>query len=136
MKIDTRGALAAAAIILALSAAGLSPAAGRNELPVLSRLEPGLYELRSLDGHGRMAPVCLGDPGQLAQLRHRQRGCAREIVAQARSQLEIRYHCPAGFGQTTIRVETSRLARIESQGVDGGMPFGFRAEARRVSACH
>jgi hypothetical protein len=39
------------------------------------------------------------------------------------------------MGHSTIRVETPRLVRIESQGVDGGMPFEFRAEARRIGPC-
>lgn len=135
MTFERRSAVAAAAVLIASSAAGLAVAAGSGELPVLGRLEPGLYELRSLGSGGRLAPVCLGDRGALVQLQHRQQGCSRELVSQTASSVEVRYNCPAGFGHTAIRVETSRLARIDSQGVDNGVPFGFRAEARRVGPC-
>jgi len=122
-----------AAIILAgLAAAGSSAA---TELPVLGRLESGLWQLRSLDGPSAVGAVCLGDPGLLAQLRHRREVCTRSVVATGQDMVEIRYSCTAAFGQSTIRAETSRLARVESQGVDNGVPFAFRLEARRVGPC-
>jgi hypothetical protein len=133
-----RNTAAAAAAVLAVCAgavAGSRARAANGELPVLGRLESGLWELRNLDRGGRFAPVCLGDRALLVQLQHRGLSCVRSIVTQGRDALEVRYNCPAGFGQTTIRVETPRLARIESRGVDGGIPFEFRAEARRVGAC-
>jgi hypothetical protein len=71
----------------------------------------------------------------LVQLQHRRAGCTRSVVAQARDRVEVRYACPAAFGQTTIRVEGARLARIDSEGIDNGVPFGFRLEARRVGRC-
>ena len=132
MKLTIGRASAAAAILAACAAA---TAASQTALPVLGRLETGLWELRNLDGGGNFAPVCLGDRALLTQLQHRRAACARNIVAQGRDTIEVRYNCPAGFGQTTIRVETPQLARIESQGVDNGVPFGFRAEARRVGGC-
>lgn len=125
----------AAIILAALAAAAAGAAAPRTELPVLGRLEPGLWQLRSLEGGGAMGSICLGDRGQLAQLRHRGQRCGRSVVASARDMVEIRYNCRAGFGQSVIRAETSRLARVESQGVDNGVPFAFRVEARRVGRC-
>jgi hypothetical protein len=132
MPFSMRRAVLAAAI--ALTSAAVAAASG-SVLPVLDRLDAGLWELRNLDGAGSFAPVCLGDPNALVQLQHRRATCSRSIVARTRDQLEVRYNCSAGFGQTTIRVEGRRLARIESQGVDNGVPFGFRAEARRVGDC-
>ena len=105
------------------------------ELPVLGRLEAGLWQLRSLEGGRRLAAVCLGERWLLAQLRHRRTGCTRTLVGRSRDRIEVRYSCPGAFGQTSIRVETPRLARIQSQGVDNGVPFGFRVEARRVGPC-
>ncbi|HEX8645175.1 MAG TPA: hypothetical protein VF702_14795 [Allosphingosinicella sp.] len=128
-------ALAAAILVSAAAAAGVAAAASGSALPLLDRLDSGLWELRNLDGRGRFEAICLGDPGALVQLQHRRASCTRSVVAQTRDQLEVRYSCPAGFGQTTIRIEGKRLARIESQGVDNGVPFGFRAEARRIRAC-
>jgi len=118
-----------------LSAAAAAAAATQTELPVLGRLEAGLWQLRSLEGGGALGAICLGDRGQLAQLRHRALDCRRSVVASGRDMVEIRYTCPAGVGQSTIRAETSRLARVESQGIDNGVPFAFRIEARRVGAC-
>ena len=121
------------ATVLAASAA--AAAATQVELPVLDRLEDGLYQLRKLDGGGNLAAICLGDRGALVQLQHRGLACRRSVVGRGPDRVEVRYNCPVGFGQTTVRVETPRLARIESQGVDNGVPFGFRAEARRVGPC-
>ena len=129
-----RGA-AAIAFAVSVAAAASGAAATQNELPVLGRLERGLWQLRNLGGGGSLGAVCLGDPAALTQLRHRGRSCQRSVVARTRDSIEVRYACRAGFGQTTVRVETPRLARIEGQGVDNGVPFGFRAEARRVGAC-
>ncbi|HEY0013007.1 MAG TPA: hypothetical protein VGB79_09165 [Allosphingosinicella sp.] len=137
MVFAKRSVAAAGAVMLVLSAAAATAAgqASRARLPVLGRLEPGLWELRNLGGRERFAPVCLGDPAALVQLQHRRTACTRAVVARARDTLEVRYNCPAAFGQTTIRVEGPRLARIESEGVDNGIPFGFRLEARRVGRC-
>ncbi|HEX8191330.1 MAG TPA: hypothetical protein VF552_00375 [Allosphingosinicella sp.] len=139
MIFANRRAAAAGAAILILSAAAAAGVAAAQPpggaLPVLGRLERGLWELRSLGGTARFAPVCLGDPAALVQLQHRRGGCTRSVVAQSRDRLEVRYNCPAAFGQTTIRVEGPRLARIESEGIDNGVPFGFRVQARRIGRC-
>ena len=127
-----KGGAGGAAFAVLLSAAAT---AAQHDLPVLGRLETGLWELRNLDGGGRFAAICLGDRGALTQLQHRRVACERSVVAQGQDTVEVRYNCPAAFGHTVIRVETPRLARIESQGIDNGLPFGFRAEARRVGDC-
>lgn len=127
------------AALLLVAAAGTFAAGAAAQrgggMPVLGRLESGLWQLRNLDRGGDLAAICLGDRGLLAQLQHRRTSCTRTVVAQAQDRVEVRYNCPAAFGQTVIRVETPRLARIETQGVDNGVPFGFRAEARRVGPC-
>lgn len=128
-----------AAAAFAVTASVAVPAATRVDgaASVLGRLESGLWQLRPLDGRRNPpAPVCLGDPEQLAQLQHLRRNCGRRLVAAARDSVTLSYECPSiGSGHTTIRVETSRLARIESQGLDNGIPFAFRAEARRIGPC-
>lgn len=137
MTIGRRGAAAAGAILLLSAGAAAAQAyASGAALPVLGRLEGGLWELRSLQGRVSFDPICLGaDKGTLVQLQHRRASCGRTVVAQSRDRLEVRYNCPAAFGQTTIRVEGPRLVRIDSEGVDNGIPFGFRVEARRVGPC-
>lgn len=129
-----RQARAAAFAAAVLAAGGGSALAFASSSP-LARLEPGLWQLRSLTGEAAPAPVCLGDPALLAQLRHRGLACRRNTVSQAQDRIEIRYDCPAAFGHSAIRVETPRLARIEGQGIDNGVPFEFRLEARRVGPC-
>jgi hypothetical protein len=127
------------AAALAVAASAAAPAGSRVEgaAPVLGRLEHGLWQLRPLDGRRSPQPsVCLGDPEKLAQLQHVHRNCSRRLVASARDSVTLSYECPAiGSGHTVIRVETPRLARIESQGLDNGVPFAFRAEARRIGPC-
>lgn len=138
MHLTERAARAGAATILAsvaAAAAGVAAGASQAELPVLGRLEGGLWQLRSLEGGGSFGAICLVDRGEMAQLRHRGLACRRTVVGQSRDTVEISYSCAAAAGQTTVRVETPRLARVESQGVDNGVPFGFRAEARRVGPC-
>jgi hypothetical protein len=136
MVFGTKSAAAAGAVILLLSAAAAAAQASGAAFPLLGRLEPGLWELRSIGGgRAQFPPVCLGDPAALVQLQHRRPGCTRALVAQGRDSIEVRYSCPAAFGQTSIRVEGARLARIESEGIDNGVPFGFRLEARRVGRC-
>jgi hypothetical protein len=131
-----RGARAGAVILLALAGAAVAgAAASQTGGPVLGRLESGLWQLRSLEGGAALGAVCLGDPAILGQLRHRGLSCRRTVVGQGQDSVELHYNCPAAFGQTAIRVETSRLARVETQGVDNGVPFAFRAEARRVGPC-
>lgn len=130
-----RGARAGAVIVTVAVATAAGSAATQLHVPVLGRLESGLWQLRSLEGGGSIAAVCLGDPLVLTQLRHRGEQCRHTLVGQGRDSVELRYNCRAAFGQTAIRVETPRLARVETQGVDNGVPFAFRAEARRVGPC-
>jgi hypothetical protein len=48
----------------------------------------------------------------------------------------VQYTCRGkGYGRTHIRRETGRLVQIDSQGIAGGLPFEFSAEARRVGDC-
>jgi hypothetical protein len=70
------------------------------------------------------------------QLRHRSAPCTRLIVADGERDAVVHYTCPAsGYGQTALRVETPRLAQIDTQGIIDNRPFALRAEARRVGPC-
>lgn len=128
-----------AALLFALIAtASASAAIGAGvKLSALSRLEPGQWQLRDLDDP-RAAPqsLCIADPILLMQLRHRTAPCTRLVVADSNRAATVHYTCPAsGFGQTALRVETPRLAQINTQGIVENRPFAFRAEARRVGPC-
>lgn len=129
-----KGAFRAGALALAVAAA--APLWSHATM-VFSQIESGRWELRDMDDERRLlASVCVGDPMLLMQTRHGAAACGRTVVAVNGESATVRYSCPGnGFGQTTLRLETPRLARIDSQGVYRGLPFGFRAEARRVGTC-
>ena len=58
------------------------------------------------------------------------------MVQDNNSEVIVQYTCRGkGYGRTHIRRETSRLVQIDSQGIAGGLPFEFSAEARRVGDC-
>ena len=107
---------------------------GRERLH--TRLETGLWELRGGSGNARIGTICLGNPILLTQPRHGAAPCTRDVVAADADSMTVNYTCPgAGRGRTTLRFETPRLVQIDSQGLDRGMPFALRAEARRVGPC-
>jgi hypothetical protein len=62
--------------------------------------------------------------------------CSRYVVEDGADKVTVQYTCRGnGYGRTSIRRETAGLLQIESQGVAGGLPFQFKAEARRIGAC-
>lgn len=128
-----------ALLTLAVAAAVAGPALSQRAggIGALSKLQPGLWQLRVLgNGSGRPAPVCLGDPTVLAQLQHRSSACSRLVVGQDAEQATVHYTCPAGgYGQTILRVETPRLVQVDTQGIADNVPFAYRAEARFVGSC-
>lgn len=136
MGIGTARRALIGSLALALAAA---PSASQRPAPlsVLSRLEPGLWVLRDRDGSRSLPSICLrGDRELVMQIQHGQAACTRLVIASDAKGATVHYTCPgAGFGRTSVRVETPRLLKIDSQGVHEGAPFAFRAEARRVGAC-
>lgn len=131
----TGRALAALGGLLILAAPALTQ--NRVGLSALARLEPGLWQLRDLDGGDtRPQSLCVADPAILLQIQHRNSPCTRLVIANDRNSATVHYTCPAsGFGRTSVRVETPRLAKIETQGISENAPFVFRLEARRTGAC-
>ena len=104
------------------------------DLEALSQLERGRWQLR--DSAGQPRSICLGDPTVLIQLEHGAISCEQEIVRSDKGGATVHYTCPGrGFGHTSIRIETPRLARIDTQGLIDGRPFSYRAEARKVGNC-
>lgn len=104
------------------------------DLEALSKLEKGRWQLRDAAGESRS--ICLGDPVALVQLEHAGISCDQEILASGKGNATVQYSCPGhGYGHTSIRVETPRLARVDTQGLADGRPFSYRAEARKVGTC-
>lgn len=130
-------ALGRAFFVLTLGVAAAASAAAteeRTSLPALAMLQPGLWQLRA-EGEPTLN-VCVADPYALIQLRHKAGGCTRLVIANEKASATVHYSCPgAGWGRTTLRAETPRLARIDTQGIAENAPFAFVAEARRIGPC-
>ena len=124
------GALAAA---VALATAPLEAQA--PELAMLDSLSKGAWNLRIRDD-GSQQRICVRDGREFIQLRHRQPGCSRIVVQDGADEVVVQYTCRGnGYGRTSIRREGNSLVQIRSQGIQGGTPFSFSAEARHSGSC-
>lgn len=122
-----------AAMGVALLAASPAVPQRGESLTALSSLEAGRWQLRDLDS-GRTSSLCIGNRRVLMQIRHAGQ-CAWTVIGNDARDATITYTCGDGSGRTALRVETPRLAQIDTQGVVGGVPYAMRAEARRVGSC-
>jgi hypothetical protein len=115
------------------------PAETSADVPVpvaLASLQPGQWQLRSLEGGGAVKTLCLGDPRVLLQLRHGTTPCNRIIITNTATQAIVHYSCAgAGNGRTSVRVETPRVIQVESQGIADKAPFDVAYEGRRIGNC-
>lgn len=131
VNISLTRAAAALGAALALGASALP----QTQLTALGRLQPGLWQLRDYSA-GTTSSLCVARRDILIQLEHRGADCARTIIANDANSATVHYSCAgADFGRTTIRVESPRLATIDTQGIARNAPFAYRVEARRVGAC-
>lgn len=121
----------------AIAGAVLVLAAGAAQAPsfvAFNAVERGQWQLREVGGPARA--MCVTDPSVLFQLRGRGGNCSRFVIENAATSATVHYTCPgSGHGRTTIAVETPRLMRIDSQGIDSGAPFAIEIEARRTGTC-
>jgi hypothetical protein len=107
-----------------------------GQLQALSAIEAGLWDLRSTSGRDAGRSMCVTDPAVLLQLGHPGRACSRFPIVNQPKNADVYYSCAgAGQGQTRLRVETSRLVQIETQGFLYQDPFSFSFEARRIGDC-
>ena len=118
---------------LLLPAQAVAPA----DLPALAKLEPGKWELTNPASPGAKPDfVCLGDPIRLMKVEHNGLSCPHEVVESGPNGGSIHYVCAGnGFGRTTVRVETPRRVKIDSQGMASNRPFAYKLQARRVGPC-
>jgi hypothetical protein len=120
----------------ALVAFAMPVLAQKPALAMLDRLESGSWELRLREPGGDVQRVCLRDGRGLIQLRHQGDACERLIINDGANEVTVQYTCRGqGFGRTHIRLETARLAQIETQGIADGLPFAYNMEARRIGDC-
>jgi hypothetical protein len=124
--------LISVALLGALPAYALATA----DLAALSRLERGRWQVRDLDARVVRESICIGDATLLARIEHLRAPCTLEVVESEPAGGTVRYSCPGrGFGHSTLKVETPRLAKIHTQGISDNRPFSYRAEARRTGPC-
>lgn len=127
--------LSAAMLAVPAAAAGYPATAQAPELPMLSSIERGLWQLRYRSGTGPRN-ICVRSGQELIKLKHGGSDCSRFVVENGAKQVTVQYTCQGnGYGRTSIRKETASLVQIDSQGISGGMPFELSAEARRTGAC-
>lgn len=136
----TGGKVRLATAVIAATVLGTAalPASGqRAPLAMLDQIEPGQWELRQRDASNGVAErLCLRDGRAFIQLRHPQQQCERFVVSDQPGDVVVQYTCHGrGYGRTHVRKESGRIVHIESQGIAGGLPFNFVAEARRIGEC-
>ena len=124
------GAMAAAMVDAASPLEAQAP-----ELAMLDSLSKGAWNLRIRDD-GSQQRICVRDGREFIQLRHHQAGCSRFVVRDSSDEVVVQYTCRGnGYGRTSIRREGNALVQIQSQGIEGGTPFSFSAEARHSGSC-
>lgn len=122
---------------LAVLVMAAAPAAGqRQSLVMLDRIEAGQWELVARDGSRARERVCLRDGRRLIQWRHPASSCEKLVIEDSATEVTVQYTCRGqGFGRTSIRMETSRLFQMQTQGIASGLPFDFAAEGRYIGPC-
>ncbi|KEQ54335.1 DUF3617 domain-containing protein [Sphingobium chlorophenolicum] len=125
----------AAAMAMMVAGSVVQAAGPAQRLP--KGLEAGQWELRERGGDGAVRKLCISNLSQLLQSRHAGNSCKSFTVSDAANRLVVTYECgAAGNGRTDLRIETSRLVQIQSQGIADGAPFAFALEGRWLGACH
>ncbi len=102
---------------------------------MLNGLSAGMWDIR-IRGEETHSKLCVRTGRELIQIRHGNANCSRAVVEDRPNRVTVEYSCGgSGYGRTTIRRESAQLVQINSQGIQGGLPFYFNAEARRVGSC-
>lgn len=130
----------AGAILLACAISGVPATSSPQSrqapmgLAALNQLEAGMWQL---EVRGRPPKLlCLSDPIELVEIEHDQPNCSRFVIANQPRSATVQYSCQgAGWGRTSIRVDTPRLATIQTQGISRNAPFDYAVTARRVGGC-
>jgi hypothetical protein len=128
-----RAAIAGPILFGAISASAPAPAPMPMALDIL---EKGAWDLTPRQPGEAGIKLCLGDPRQMVQVQHLRQRCTFHVIEDRPNHTTVHYSCPgAGHGRTTLRIETSRLAQIHTQGIAEAAPFVLAYEARRKGAC-
>lgn len=104
-------------------------------LAALDRVTAGEWQIRDRETQEKQR-ICIVTGRDLIQLRHQGQSCTRIVVEDGAEQVTVQYTCKGkGYARTSIRIETSSLVQIDSQGIAGDRHFAFSAEARRLGPC-
>jgi hypothetical protein len=121
---------------LLVGSTALMAAAPRSPILVFSRIQPGAWQLREPGSSAAPLRICVQNPDELIQLRHPGAACSRFVLTNEAQTATVHYTCTgAGYGRTTLKIETPVLVRIESQGLASQSPFQVAFEARRTGPC-
>ena len=132
---DIRNLWKAGAVAVAAAFVWAPLQAQAPELAMLDGLAKGAWSLRIRDDDSQQR-ICVRDGREFIQLRHRQPGCSQFVVQDGADEVVVQYTCRGnGYGRTSIRREGNGLVQIRSQGIEGGTPFAFSAEARQNGSC-
>jgi hypothetical protein len=136
-RLAMRAALTIFSVSMAFAGSAAVLDAQVPELAMLDRLEKGAWEVRPRDEGQARQRICLVGGRELIQLKHERLNCKRIVVEDLPQAVTVQYSCPGnGFGRTHIRKETDRLVQLDTQGIAGGLPYAFAAEARWVGPCN
>lgn len=102
----------------------------------ISSAEPGIWDVSLSATGAHPQRVCVADPAFLAQWESRSASCTREKIAEHANLVTFQYRCAGGdFGRSDVTLLTPRSLRIATQGISGGLPFGYQLYARHVGSC-
>lgn len=122
------------ATLLLVAAFGLAAAA----VPLkLADARPGHWELTGVPDAKGPVKLCVADVLDLVTIDHRPGGkCSYRHLGDSGSSARIGFSCSGGgFGQASVGILTPRSLRIATQGIVGGAPYNYVAQARRIGDC-
>ena len=124
------------ALVAAGAAVAVWAGAPAPQIAALAQVEPGQWQIKPFLGDGPARSLCISNAASFIQIEHGEASCSRFVVEDRPGVATVSYSCPgAGSGRTTIRVETTRLLDIQTQGIVNNAPFEVRYEARRTGPC-
>lgn len=104
-------------------------------LQVLTDWVGGKWQVATTDSRPG-AQICLASPESMLAGGRTSSGCTYAVIQDEPDRATVTYRCPHGRqGRTTVRRDAHDIYTVDAQGVAHGLPFGDRAEWRRVGPC-
>lgn len=119
-----------------LSGFAIAAPAQTPRMALLDGLMQGEWTLKERGSREPGKKICLGNPELLLQIQHGSANCTRYVIENSPKKLRVSYKCgSAGQGVTEIKLESSTLIQISSQGFRNNDPFSVDLEGRRTGGC-